>query len=68
MGIWEDYIGRLQSDIEQIRKDLAPLESGGMRLGERTGAGPWRDVTQGWIEHHKRTILPVRAQDQTQPH
>jgi len=44
-----------------VRKDLAPLESGEMKLGSRTGDGPWKDVTGEWIEHHKRTIGTYEA-------
>jgi hypothetical protein len=55
-SFWEDYARRIQADLEQTRKDLAPLESGQMRIGSRTGDGPWRDKTGDWIAHFKRTI------------
>jgi hypothetical protein len=58
---WDDYRKRYEAELEQIRKDLAPLESGEMRLGTRTGDGPWRDITQVRIADHKRTIAKYEA-------
>jgi hypothetical protein len=40
---------------------LAPLISGEKRLGERRGDGPWRDITEEWIAHHKHTIGTYEA-------
>jgi hypothetical protein len=45
-----------EARLAEIRKNLAPLESGQMRIGERTGGGPWRDITADWIAQDKRTI------------
>jgi hypothetical protein len=32
-----------------------------MRLGERRGDGPWLDVTEEWIAHHRHTIGTYEA-------
>ena len=60
-SFWEDYRKRIEADIAEIRGDLALLESGHTRLGKRDGGGPWRDVTQEWIVHHKDTIAKYEA-------
>jgi hypothetical protein len=38
------------------KADLSPLESGGLRIGERLGDGPWIDVTEVTIAGCKRSI------------
>jgi hypothetical protein len=60
-SFWDDYRKRYEAELDQARKDLAPLEAGEQRIGTRTGSGPWRDITQDWIEHHKRTIAKFEA-------
>jgi hypothetical protein len=60
-SFWEEYRKRIEADIADVRRDLAPLEAGEMRLGSRQGGEPWRDVTGEWIEHHKRTIATYEA-------
>jgi hypothetical protein len=47
------YASEIEDQIKQIHEDLAPLENGTMTIGEREGNGPWRDVTQETIKHHK---------------
>jgi hypothetical protein len=58
---WDDYRKRIEADIDEAKRDLAPLESGHMYLGERKGGEPWRDTTQEWIAQHKRTIAKYEA-------
>jgi hypothetical protein len=53
-------------DIEQrrlleLRAQLAPLESGEMRLGERRGHGPWSDITQREMDRLRRAIAEYEA-------
>jgi hypothetical protein len=55
-GFWDDYRKRIEGDLADVRRDLAPLESGEMTLSSRTGNGPWRDTTPEMIAQHKRTI------------
>ena len=60
-AFWDDYQKRIEAELAQARKDLAPLISGEKRLGERMGEGPWRDITQEWISHHNHTIGTYEA-------
>lgn len=53
------YAKDVGEQIKQIRDNLAPLEAGKMTIGEREGKGPWRDVTQDMIEHHKSSLRPM---------
>ena len=50
------YASEIEDQIKQIQEDLVPLENGTMTIGEREGNGPWRDVTQETIEHHKSSL------------
>ena len=48
--------------MAEALKDLARLESGEMRLGERKVVGGlWRDITEQWIKHYKHTIGTFEA-------
>ena len=60
-SFWDDYQKRFEAELAQARKELAPLISGEKRLGERRGDEPWRDITEEWIAHHKRTIGTYEA-------
>lgn len=51
----EAYAKDVEEQVRQIRDDL-PLEAGKMTIGEREGNGPWRDVTQDMIKHHKSSL------------
>lgn len=53
------YAKDVEEQITQIHDDLAPLEAGKMTIGEREGNGPWRDVTQDMIKHHKSSSGPT---------
>jgi hypothetical protein len=50
------HASEIEDQIKQIHEDLAPLENGTMTIGEREGNGPWRDVTQETIKHHKASL------------
>lgn len=50
------YAKDVEEQIKRIRDDLAPLEAGKMTIGEREGNGPWRDVTQDMVKHHKSSL------------
>ena len=57
MGFMDDYLRRIEEhELPELRKQLAPLDSGSMHLGERSPNGQWTDTTQHWIDHLKRTI------------
>ncbi|HEX3708999.1 MAG TPA: hypothetical protein VHV56_03840 [Pseudolabrys sp.] len=48
---WDDYIKRYESEIDDLRKQLAPLENGEMQLRANG-----RDVNQHWISFLRHTI------------
>jgi hypothetical protein len=50
-----------QRRIPDLQAELAPLESGEMRLGERRGHGPWSDITQRQMDRLRRAIAEYRA-------
>ncbi len=56
MAFQDDYIRRLEAEIEELKSDLAPLESGAMHLGERKTGGLWVDTTEREIKWHKKMI------------
>ena len=47
--------------LPELRAQLAPLESGEMRLGERRGHGPWSDITQREMDRLRRAIADYEA-------
>ena len=51
-----DYVSQVEAQIKQLQEFLAPLESGGRRLGSRTDDGPWKDITEQAITRNKRVI------------
>ena len=58
---WEAYRMQIEADLAQVRESLDPLESEQMHLGEREGNGPWVDITQRMIAHHRQTIATFEA-------
>ncbi len=57
MKYLEDYLQRIEHvEIPNLRRDLAPLESGEMKLASRKGDGPWVDETADWIKRLKESI------------
>ncbi|AJA62532.1 MULTISPECIES: hypothetical protein [Bradyrhizobium] len=58
---WHEYARGIEKQLEQLRKDLEPLESGRMTLGEREGSGAWVDVTQEAIDRNKQVIATYEA-------
>ena len=53
----EEYLRRVEEvDIPKLREDLAPLESGEMRLASQKSGGPWVDETDDWIKKIKGSI------------
>jgi hypothetical protein len=47
---------RVESELVMCKADLAPLESGELRIGERMRDGPWIDITEVTIAGYKRSI------------
>lgn len=50
-----------QRRLPELRAQIAPLESGEMRLGERRGHGPWTDITQREMDRLRRSIAEYEA-------
>jgi hypothetical protein len=40
---------------------LTKATSGRFRLGKRSEDGPWLDITEQWVERHKRLILTFES-------
>ena len=53
---WAEYRKGVEQQLEQLHRDLEPLESGQMTLHAREAGSDWRDTTREWIAHLKRTI------------
>jgi len=50
-------IAEKMQQVRALRDQLEPLESGDMRMGERTAERPeWTDTTDNWIAHLRRVI------------
>lgn len=58
---WREYAKGVEKQLDQLRRDLEPLEAGRMKLGERVGSGDWRDVTQEAIDRNKQVIATYEA-------
>lgn len=53
----KEYLSRVEEvEIPNLQRDLAPLESGEMRLASRKADGPWVDQTDDWIKKLKESI------------
>jgi len=57
----DEYRKRIEDDLAELRRYLAPLESGEMHLGERRPGEPWKDVTTERIAFHKVTLATYEA-------
>ena len=57
-----DYIRDIEEHrIPELKKSLAPLESGELRLSKREYGGEWQEVTQDHIAMLKRAITTYEA-------
>ena len=57
----DDFILRVEAELEHLGKELAPLQTGQLRLGEREDDGPWKDTTEVRMRHLQRTIGTFKA-------
>jgi hypothetical protein len=60
-SFWDDRRKQIEAGLAQERKRLQDFESGRLRMGQRSGDGPWRDVTEQWLERHKRIIATFES-------
>jgi hypothetical protein len=56
LSFWGDRRKQVKAGLAQEQKNLEDFASGRLRMGQRSGDGPWRDVTEQWLEHHRRII------------
>jgi len=61
MPLPDHYIDRLKAEIAKYRSMLEPLETGRLRIGERRGSEPWRDITQARVTDLKRSIAVLQS-------
>src|SRR5262245_4835979 len=54
LSFWYDRRRQIKAGLARERKNLEDFESGRLLMGQRSGDGPWRDVTKQWIENHTR--------------
>jgi hypothetical protein len=52
----ERILGAYRAEVARLRQQLAPLEAGLMRLGERRPKGRWKDITDKQIEYLRNSI------------
>ncbi len=57
----EDRRKQIEDTVAQERKRLQDFTSGRFRMGKRSEDGPWLDVTEQWVERHKRLILTFES-------
>ena len=55
-SFWDDRRKQIEDSLAQERKRLQDFTSGRFRLGKRSEDGPWLDITEQWVERHKRFI------------
>jgi hypothetical protein len=55
------FIRWCEAELESLRKQLEPLESGQMKIGRRSLGSDWVDVTPEQIEQLKKSIAALVA-------
>jgi hypothetical protein len=53
---WDSCRLLVEADLAQFKADLAPLETGEVRVGECISDGDWHDITPAAIASQKRII------------
>ena len=56
-SLGDDRRKQIEDTLAQERKRLQDFTLGRFRLGKRSEDGPWLDITEQWVERHKRLIL-----------
>jgi hypothetical protein len=51
----------IEADLARLRADLAPLETGEVRVGECISDGDWHDITPAAISSQKRIISTLES-------
>jgi hypothetical protein len=51
----------VEADLAQFKADLAPLETGEVRVGEYISNGDWHDIARAAIASQKRIISTLKS-------
>jgi hypothetical protein len=58
---WESCRLLVKADLARFKADLAPLETGEVRVGECISNGDWHDITPAAIVSQKRIISTLKS-------
>jgi hypothetical protein len=58
---WESCRLLVEADLARFKADLAPLETGEVRVGECISNGDWHDITPAAIASQKRIISTLES-------
>jgi hypothetical protein len=58
---WDSCRLLVEADLAQFKADLAPLETGEVRVGECISDGDWHDITPAAIASQKRIISTLES-------
>jgi hypothetical protein len=58
---WESCRLLIEADLARFKADLAPLESGEVRVGECISDGDWHDITPAAISSQKHIISTLES-------
>ncbi|MHB8270839.1 hypothetical protein [Bradyrhizobium sp.] len=58
---WESCRLLIEADLARFKADLAPLETGEVRVGECISDGDWHDITPAAISSQKRIISTLES-------
>jgi hypothetical protein len=53
---WYKYRRQIRAGLARQRQNLEEFESGRLRMGQRSGDGPWLDVTEQFVYNQKLLI------------
>jgi hypothetical protein len=58
---WDSRRLLVEADLARFKADLAPLETGEVRVGECISDGDWHDITPAAIASQKRIISTLES-------
>jgi hypothetical protein len=58
---WESFRLLVEADLARLTADLAPLETGEVRVGECISNGDWHDITPAAIAAQRRIISTLEC-------
>ena len=54
--VLDECLHRVEAELILCKADLAPLEAGDVRVGEKIKEGAWVDITDATVAGYKRSI------------